>query len=139
MDPFRPVIKRPSVVQSDLQIRRQRRNFGTLTQIALPFPTFHLEFLVSETCKQTFTLMQADPPTPLTAWKNNCDWNPVYALLNYFWLLENLTLVGRGEDLSACIRGRVVQWVFAASLLDRKSKITFTDTLVIRVCVQSFH
>lgn len=59
------VVKNPSVERSHLQIRSQRWNFEILTHIALPFPTFHFEFIVSETCKQTFTSMQADPPTPL--------------------------------------------------------------------------
>lgn len=46
--------------QTNNQTWRQRWNFDTLTHTILPFPTFHSEFLVSETCKQTFTLMQAE-------------------------------------------------------------------------------
>lgn len=138
MDTFRPVIKRPSLAQSDLLIRRQRWNSDTLTQIALPFPTFHLEFLASETCKQLSPwckqIRQRLWGPGKYLWLKSC-----LCTFNYFWLLENLTLVGRSEDLSACIRGRVVQCVFGSSLLDIKSKITFTDALVIRVCVQSFH
>lgn len=62
---------------SDVQRRRQQWNFDTLTHIILPFPTFHWEFLVSETCKQTFT--PCKPNTNASAARKiTNDWNPVY-------------------------------------------------------------